>query len=89
MAIRFYMDIQDLIQLISPTMALIKVGNLDEAAAVFKDLEIVDTATHLSLPKTLRHFIWDIYEFLLAGNPMKMSGAELMTDFNKIKEEAY
>lgn len=39
-----------------------------EAAVIFRNMKIVDSEQHLSLPKHTRHLIWDLHELLVLGD---------------------
>lgn len=46
----------------------LKADHFSEAKKLFSAMHITDTSTHLSLPKSTRILIWDLYEYLVIGD---------------------
>ncbi len=56
-------------------------GKNKQAEQVFNTMQIVDSSEHLSLPKNVRHLIWDLHEYLV------LKDENNATDINQIMTE--
>lgn len=63
---------------------LILLDKETEAKKLLLSLNLVDTPQHLKLPDLERHLIWDLYEYLVADNFIKLEKDEIINKFEKL-----
>jgi len=78
------MTTNQLLNALHRTIELIEANKLSEAEKVFSLLAIVDTPDHLAQPTSVRHLIWDLYEFLVVSNEHYMSREEILQSYADI-----
>jgi hypothetical protein len=78
------MNTNELIEQLHIIYKLIEDDKICEAESFFTGIKIVDTKKHLSLPKNLRHLIWDLYEFLVLNNTYYTDRKEILSRFESL-----